>query len=211
MLEGRSLLRLKKSNRRRSARGLLLVYLAISGCVFALDGRRLPTLTSIRQIRKLSKEEADRHYPVHLRAIVTFFYAVAARPGRQGLRTNLFVQDSTGGNWVKVNADQPRLKAGDVIDLTGHTEESGFAPDVVDPRWTVIGQAPLPVPLKAEFGALASTRNDSLLVEVDGIVQAVDSEQDALRLDIAMETGHVTVYIPKFGLAVPASGVRLKE
>ncbi len=139
---------------------------------------------------------------MHIRGVVTFFYVVpdAANPV---MSTNMFVQDSSGGNWVKASLTQAPLKAGDLIELYGHTEESDFAPDIVDPRWQIIGTAPLPATKREEFGRLASTTQDSLRVEIEGIVHSLDLAQGALRVDVAMESGHVTAYIPNTGSNVP--------
>ncbi len=115
----------------------------------------------------------------------------------------MFVQDSSGGNWVKASLTQAPLKAGDLIELYGHTEESDFAPDIVDPRWQIIGTAPLPPAKHEEFGRLASTSRDSLRVEIEGIIQSVDLVQRALRLDVAMESGHVTAYVPTVYSGIP--------
>jgi PAS domain S-box-containing protein len=215
---GRHTLRTFKpiGNRLRQATRKLLQWsfaIGLLGSWAAAAPSALPTLTSIGQVRRLTKEEANRKYPVHVRAVVTFFYRVEKRQGH-GLANNLFIQDSTGGNWVEINKGLAPLKAGDVIDLQGITTEAEFAPDIVNVSWRVVGSAPLPVARRAEFGSLASTRNDSLFVEIEGIIQHVDTEQGALRLDLAMETGHVTVYIPMFGAAIPAglvdSRVRLR-
>lgn len=115
----------------------------------------------------------------------------------------MFVQDFSGGNWVKASLTQVPLKAGDLIELYGHTEESDFAPDIVDPRWRVLGTAPLPATKREEFGRLASTSQDSLRVEIEGIIQSIDLVQGALRVDVAMESGHVTAYIPSLNSNIP--------
>ena len=126
---------------------------------------------------------------------MTFFYVVPDQLN-PAMATNMFVQDSSGGNWVKANLTQPRPKAGDLIELDGHTEESDFAPDIIDSRWQIVGTAPLPPAKREEFGPLASTSRDSLRVEIEGVIQTVDLVQGALRADIAIAGGHVTAYIP---------------
>jgi hypothetical protein len=63
----------------------------------------LPVLTSIEQVRRLTPEEARRSYPVHLKAVVTYFDP--ADP-------ELFLQDSSGGIWVRWTPDMPKTAPG---------------------------------------------------------------------------------------------------
>src|SRR5512137_1403869 len=70
----------------------------------------LPRLTLTRQIRELKPDEATLGYPVHLRAVVTYY---------GGLGWELFVQDATAGIYVDSTAEDWGLKAGDLIDLDG--------------------------------------------------------------------------------------------
>ncbi len=167
----------------------------------------LPVLTSVRQIRTLTREQANRGYPVHIRGVVTFFY-VGPPPNStkpDGLSANMFIQDSSGGNWVATTGRELPLKTGDLIDLLGVTAQTDFAPDILHAQWRVLGRAPLPSPVRAEFGPLASTREDSRWVEIEGIVRSARIIGENLQLDIAMDGGQVTAYIPNFQAAVPAS------
>ena len=177
------------------------LFLTLSFVFSALGGEvsGLPVLTSIAQLRKLSPAQANRGYPVRLHAVVTFFHlAPPSDPAHTPeLSTNMFVQDATGGNWVKVPAGQPPLEPGDWIELEGKTSQSDFAPDIVDARWHVLGKRSLPRARREEFGALASTERDSLWVELEGIVRSANAIHADLRLDIAMDGGHVTAYLPE--------------
>jgi PAS domain S-box-containing protein len=189
---------------------------ALAFCVWPaarLECAPLPVLTSIRQIRTLSREQANRHYPVHIRGVVTFFY-IARDPASDkipdGLASNMFVQDATGGNWVALTGNEKPLQAGDLIELDGFTAETDFAPDIVQPSWRVVGKAPLPPTRREEFGPLASTTKDSLRVELEGIVQFIDVVPGALRIDIAMNGGHVTAYVPHQTSNIPPGLVDAK-
>src|ERR1039458_8701404 len=93
----------------------------------------LPVLTHVAQVGELSNEEAHRGYPVHLRAVVTYFSPA-----------DLFVQDSTAGIWVDLRGMQASFRPGQFLDLYGITAE-GFAPYIGNPRWRVLGEAPLPL------------------------------------------------------------------
>ncbi|MDQ2711165.1 MAG: hypothetical protein M3Y24_02835 [Acidobacteriota bacterium] len=142
-------------------------------------------MTKIGQIHALPREEANRHHPVHVRGVVTFFNvrpSIVSTSFLDEIGSNMFVQDSSGGNWVDIaGAQGPPLESGDYVELDGITRQSDFAPDIVNPRWNKLGKAPLPVPLKAEFGRLASTREDSHWVEVEGIVRSAQMYQSNLK------------------------------
>jgi PAS domain S-box-containing protein len=183
--------------------------LALCGPVFCATEKpkTLPTLTTIGQVRALSPQQAQQGYPVRVRAVVTFYHVAPdrgkVRPG-MGLDSNMFVQDRTGGNWVGPAIGQPALNVGDLIELQGTTTQTDFAPDIVNPRWRVLGSAPMPRPTKSEFGRLASTREDSSWVEVKGIIRSVEPINGDLRLEIAMDGGHVAGYVPGSHRPVPS-------
>ena len=166
----------------------------------------LPTLNSVRQIRALSKQEANRGYPVRLKVVVTFFSISRgpSDPTSADLGTNLFVQDYSGGNWVGIDANSPTLRAGQLIELRGATGQTDFAPDILHPRYHILGTAPMPVPVRAEFGQLASTQLDSRWVEIDGIIRSVDVWKGDLRLGISMNGGRVIGYLPDYRASRPA-------
>jgi hypothetical protein len=166
----------------------------------------------VRQIRALSKQEAKRGYPVQLRVVITFFSSLTTpgNSGRADLGKNLFVQDRSGGNWVDIGADSPILRAGQLIELKGTTTQTDFAPDIKNPRIRILGTAPMPVPVRAEFGHLASTQLDSRWVEIDGIVRSVDIHQGNLRLGISMNGGRVIGYVPDYQGSPPADLVDSK-
>jgi hypothetical protein len=93
---------------------------------------------------------------------------------------------------------------GDYIELEGVTAQSDFAPDIVKSHWRVLGSAPMPRPVRSEFGRLASTKEDSSWVELEGIVRSAEPVNGDLRLEIAMDGGRVVGYVPRFRLPVPS-------
>jgi len=145
----------------------------------------LPTLTTAEQIRKLTPDQANRGYPVHLRAVVTY--------NRLDL-IDFYVQDSTGGVYVNDPRQSVPLKPGQLLDITGVTEDPDFAPQIGKPSYRVIGEAPLPEPRRESLDALTSTRYDSQWVEFEGIVQDAVEDHGHITLDIA-HGGHLEVSI----------------
>lgn len=148
------------------------------------------------EIHSLSPDEARRGYPVHLQAVVTYFEPTSE---------DLFVQDKTGGNWVHWKQGMPQAKSGQLIDLEGTTTQVDFAPDIMNPRWQVIGVAPMPAPQKATMEEMASTRLDSQWVEIEGIVRsaALQSDKRPLRFELEMMGGRVIGYIPNLTQVPP--------
>ncbi len=68
-------------------------------------------LTSAREVRALSPEEAKEQRPVKLRAVVN-----ATDPGR-----TIFVQDATGGTFINRSGAVTDVTPGDVLEVEGVT------------------------------------------------------------------------------------------
>lgn len=158
---------------------------------------KLPEITTIQEIRHLSNNQAKRGYPVHLRAVVTYFEA--SEP-------DLFIQDSTGGVWVDLAGTNLAAAPGTFLDLKGVTSAPDFAPQVSSPKWKVLGRVAMPVARPARFQQMATTSEDSQWVEVEGIVRSIGTggrQKKLLALKIAMEGGQITALMP--GLHHPES------
>jgi signal transduction histidine kinase/CheY-like chemotaxis protein len=146
----------------------------------------LPTLTTAEQIRELTPEQANRGYPVHVRAVLTYIdYDVG----------DFFVQDATAGIYVNETNKELHFHPGDFLEIDGVTEELDFAPQIGKARYRRLGQAPLPQPRKVSIGDMLSTREDSRWVQIEGIVQDVEPDGDNLRLDMVVEGRRLRVTI----------------
>ena len=154
----------------------------------------LPVLTQIAKIRSLSREQARQGYPVHVKAVVTYFD-----------ESELFLQDSTGGIWVSWTPQMPKTASGEFIELWGKSTQVDFAPDIAEPRWKVLGKAPMPRARRVTFEEMASTGVDAKQVEVEGIVRSAEvSPIDAhLRMALQVSGGRIVVSVPH-QQAVPA-------
>src|SRR3954451_19769837 len=139
-----------------------LMFLAISGNVLAESHNSLPILTSTAQVHRLTGKQARGGYPIHLRAVVTYFDA---------LSPDLFVQDETGGIFIDWSPKMPKVSVGDLLNITGISTQVDFAPDIANARWNVMGRAPMPIPRRVTFGQMASTSEDARWVEVEGILR----------------------------------------
>jgi PAS domain S-box-containing protein len=177
---------------------LLLLGLSKSG--LAEVSKRLPTLTSTTAVRNLTPQEARRGYPIHLRAVVTYFDSLS--PG-------MFVQDAMGGIFIGWTPNLPQASVGDLLDLEGVSTQIDFAPDIANPHWKVVGRAPIPTARRVTFGQMASTSEDARWVEVEGIVRKAAylhraATERVLQMHLALAGGTIDVEIPWDGSPVPS-------
>ena len=141
----------------------------------AMRSAELPTLTTVRQVRQLTPEEAARGYPVKLRGVITYW--ADGQPFR-------FLQDATGGTYFS-GADpdagvkpEDRLEAGSTVEIEGVTAPGRFAPYVgrgkeAAVKWRVLGREALPPPRRVSIGELADPQFHSDYIELSGVVRAV--------------------------------------
>ena len=142
----------------------------------------------MEQVRKLTPDQARQGYPVHLRAVVTYF---------EGSEGTLFVQDQSGGIWVDWRPGSPPAEPGQLLDLEGVTTQTDFSPDIGKPEWNVIGRAPMPPALRVSIDDLASTSMNGLWVEIEGVVRSsqVVPGDGRLRLTVEVPGGEVIALI----------------
>jgi PAS domain S-box-containing protein len=178
--------------------GLILLWLSSAGFGSGPPDNKthasLPVLTTVEQIRRLSPNQANRGYPVHLRGVVTYYDAETTTPPSAAV----FVQDATGGIALNAPVLETGLKAGEVIDLYGITEAPDFAPQIGHPQWRVMGNTSLPVPHRVSLERMLSTAEDSRWVEIEGIVREASVAGGFLLLDVAVLGGRLKAQIPGF-------------
>ncbi len=165
----------------------LLTLVAIAfGCISSGWAAAPAPLTSVRDIRSLSKAEAEQGYPVTFEATVTFY---------REYRHNLFVQDGDIG--VSVNADtSARLVPGDRVLIKGTTAWS-YRPTVASSDVTLLGHGALPKPVPATFDELIRGHLDAVLVTARGVVQSAGMDipsanhEPGATLMVLMDGGYV--------------------
>ena len=126
----------------------------------------LPVLTSAKQVKYLSREEAGRKYPVKLRGVITSTISWFQ---------SFVLQDATDGVFVRgIPEDGGHLRQlGDQFEVEGVTDPSDFAPTVQAERITYLGAARMPEPIRPNRDQLVNGSLDAKYVEVGGIVTAV--------------------------------------
>ncbi|MFZ0745222.1 MAG: GGDEF domain-containing protein [Terracidiphilus sp.] len=165
----------------------MLVICATAWAQGPQNAKKAPrTLVTARDAHSLTAEEAARAYPIHLRAVVTYYDPyIDARHGA------LFVHDTSGSIFVAVPA-RPilPLQAGNVVDVEGVSGPGDYAPIVTQAQVRVVGQSHVPETAElATMPQLLSGSLDGQWVEVVGIVHSVFLTEKDATLDIATVGG----------------------
>ena len=148
----------------------------------------LPVLTRVDQIRTLSPDEADLGYPVRLRAVVTYY-------GGKGWE--FFINDATGGIYINDPAGDFRVHAGQLVQVEGFTSAGGFAPEIINPKVTALGDAPMRRPHRVTLEQLTSGREDSQWVEIEGVVRSAGQENNQPIFTLAVAGGKLKARLPE--------------
>ena len=142
-------------------------------------------LTTVSQIRKLSAADADKHLPVKLRGVVTFY--------DDGLYSR-FLQDDTAGIYLDTTNTFP-VKAGQLVEVEGVTGPGEFAPVVVPTTVKTIGEGKMPSAIPSSVRQLLIGTLDGQMVEISGIVRSARFEKPTgnYYIDIVTDGERYTV------------------
>ena len=174
--------------------------LAASVCLSSLAAADGP-IDTVAKLRALSWQDTDRHLPVRIEGTVTYFDPDS---GTQA-KSDLFVQDATGGTWVGRCPPGIKLKAGDRVRVLGRSNRGGFYPDVViDPKSSagdspvkVLGTGEWPVPRVVRESDLFLPELTGQWVEVTATVTGVETGGIAFTLATEVNGWKITAEIPK--------------
>ncbi|MBI5686831.1 MAG: sensor histidine kinase [Verrucomicrobia bacterium] len=166
----------------------------------------LSVLTNVVQVKRLSTKEAERHHPVRLRGVVTYF---EWNPDWQ-LYTAI-LQDETGGisfSPGRTAADALKLKPGNLVEIEGISAQGQFAPEVRGTgkfgsavRAKVLGPAPELEPQALTPEQMANPFNQDEWVEVKGVVRRVTSRagpkaSGRVMVDFSTASGTFRAIVP---------------
>jgi signal transduction histidine kinase len=142
----------------------------------------LPLLTSAVEVHRLKREEAQRHYPVRIRGVIT-----CVLPEDQGFT----IQDSTRGLYVNDFSDSrsvaPRI--GEFVEVEGVTDPGKFAPIVNVQHLRGLGTGVLPEPVRPTWDQLVNGSLDGQYVEIQGIITEVHTNS----VTLLTREGRITV------------------
>ena len=144
-------------------------------------------LTSAAEIRRLTPDQAEKHLPVRLKGVVTFYdERIYSR----------FIQDDTAGIYLNQITNGPALEAGQLVEVTGQTGAGEYAPVVLPQTVKVLGPGQMPRARQVSLEQLVSGREDSQFVEVEGVVRSVRFEEETQNylVDLAVGGERFTAY-----------------
>jgi signal transduction histidine kinase/CheY-like chemotaxis protein len=150
-------------------------------------GSGLPLLTSAFQIKSLSQEEADRHYPVHLRAVVTLLNPEWSGP---------VLQDRSAGIYAWIDPrDREGWQVGDLVEVEGVSSSGGFSPTIWARSARRLGPGALPAP-RAFQGEQVFGRDENAWVRLSGVVRSIGKwQKTGLTVNVASDWGLIPVRI----------------
>lgn len=144
-------------------------------------------LTTVTSIRRLGEHEANAALPVRVTGVVTYI-----DPAWQ----EMFVQDATGGIYVRYADSRSPLVRGQRVTVIGLTNAGGYAPVIIAPKFLVVGKAPMPRPIPLGARDAPSGILDSQWVEVEGVIhlRKADEESERLTFELFSSFGQIRVY-----------------
>ena len=130
---------------------------------------------AVNQIQSLSTDMAARHLPVRIQGVVTSL--------APSLYRYMSVQDETRGVFVRLSPDTvSNAVAGELCEVTGHTDVGDFAP-IVDAEQVVdLGPGQMPPAARPSWKELINGSMDVQWVEIQGVVTAVTNNSLGLIL-----------------------------
>ncbi len=144
-----------------------------------------PPITSVRELRAITGEEAKLKRPVRVRGVVTLM-----EPGRTA-----FIQDGDDGTFLHLRPGQSDLQPGQIVEAEGVTYAGLYVPGVEPTSFRVVGEGPLPTPRPVTFEQLASGVFNYEWVEVRGIVRSYRAAPDGHTvLALALGDGRLEVH-----------------
>ncbi len=174
---------------RRGFNFCIVVLLSSAGGAAQKHSDGLPVLKTARAVHSLTFAESARAYPVHLRAVATYF-----DPNIDLRRPALFVHDQTGSVFVALSQMPDfAVHAGDLVDVEGVSGSGDFAPIVDHGHLGFVGQSVVPeaAPL-VSLSHLLTGAEDGQWVEIEGVVRSVHNTKWNTILDVATSEGNVS-------------------
>jgi len=150
---------------------------------------RLPTLTSIQEVKRLKPEEAVMSFPVKVEGVVTYYDADWY---------TFFIQDNTGGIYVNLAGAKYDFKPGDKLQIDGVSNFGGFAPVIMAKSITKVGSDSLPMPERVNLLHLHTGAEDSQFGVISGRCVGVSNNLGRMTLSLNSEFGKFLAIIPGF-------------
>ena len=163
--------------------------------VLAQPNMSLQLLETVFEVRQLSPDQAQKHYPIKLKGVITYCGSVDI--------DFCFLQDETGG--IFIASPEEMVPAGSYAEVSGFSTAGWFAPDVgAGSKITVLGEGTFPTPSKRSMLYFLAGKEDARWVSLEGVVlDVIDDEEDfketqkyqgvQLKLDIGAQSINVII------------------
>jgi diguanylate cyclase (GGDEF)-like protein len=143
-------------------------------------------LTTVAAIRELDEHQAQTALPVRLTGVVTY-----EDPDRR----QLYLQDKTGGIYVKYSGARMPLFQGQKLSLIGITHAGNYAPMLVVPKLVSSGEGRLPAPITLTPRDAFSGMLDAQFVEVEGVVHPLVQAQNLKHVSFELYSSVGPVHV----------------
>jgi signal transduction histidine kinase/CheY-like chemotaxis protein len=160
-----------------AALALAALWVSLAGCT--ANPAKTSVLTTIAEIRRLTPEQAERRYPVRIKAVTIY---------HDPFLKILIVQDRTGGSRVELLDQRRDYDLGDELTIDGVTGRGELLPVVRNAVVQKVKRVPMPAPVRLAASDLDSTNQQYRYAEVRGVVQTWSERNDGrilLRFDSA--------------------------
>jgi len=165
-------------------------------------------ITLIADVRGMAREEAAQARRVRVRGVVTW----------QAMgRDQITLQDDSGGIWIAIGRARKigilagdrgsidAIRVGQVLEIEGVSDPAGYAPVVLPQRIRLMGEQALPPARRVDMARFFSGTEDSLRVEVRGVVQGFQPASGGWMLQLNAHPGRFTAEFPKEILGDPGA------
>ena len=189
----------------RSLTVMAALCLTSVACGLAADEPNSPTLSSIADLRSLSRAAITETPRVRVRGVVTQVFLPAK---------SVFLQDDTAATYVNFSLAASRslwpdegipsdVAAGVELEIEGVLDPGGFSPPILPTSVRVLGTKALPLPKEVEPVRFFAGAEDSSLVVVSGIVQDAVARGQICRLNLKADGQSFVADVPTSAV-VPA-------
>jgi signal transduction histidine kinase len=159
----------------------------------------LPLLTTVREVKQMSRTEAKRSYPVKVRGVITFVWPNAG----------FFLEDTTWSIDVRLatNALSVSPRVGEYWEVEGQTFAE-FAPDILATNLTRLGLGTMPEPGHPNPVQLVDGSMDTQYIELEGVALGADGT----ALSLLTRGGRLSVRLPELShdLLARFQGARIR-
>jgi diguanylate cyclase (GGDEF)-like protein len=163
-----------------------------------IDAAEIHTIAAVRE---LPKERASLALTVRITGVITY---------NDAIWNQLYLQDSTGGVYIKYFGARSELHAGEKVTVVGLTNAGDFAPVIVAPKFLDESAASLPSPLPVTAIEAAGGMRDAEYVKLEGVIHPIrigEEDPHLFTFELYSSFGQIHVYFP----AAPSYVERLRQ